>query len=72
MRRTPRYPQSRTAPAVAVALVAAIVGIAIPATVTDLFQSRGQPWSEASSAPAAVASMALAPEASCPRWKALA
>ena len=56
MSRNTRYPPSRTASVVAVALVAAIVGIAIPATVTGLFQSRGTPWTAAAATPAIVAS----------------
>jgi Flp pilus assembly pilin Flp len=33
----PRYPQSRLLPLVAVALIAAFVGIGVPAAVTTLF-----------------------------------
>ncbi|HEY8243069.1 MAG: hypothetical protein ACHQJ7_02940 [Vicinamibacteria bacterium] len=55
MRRQPRYPQSRITSVIAVAFVAAIVGIAIPATVTGLFHGRGLPWSEAAATPALLA-----------------
>jgi len=63
MSRNTRYPQSRAASFIAVAFVAAIVGIAIPASVTGLFQSRGLPWSEAVATPALVASTTRAADA---------
>ena len=63
MSRKSPYLQSRAASVIAVAFVAAIVGIAIPATVTGLFQSRGTPWTAAAATPALVASTDRAADA---------
>jgi hypothetical protein len=63
MSRHTRYTHPRAASFIAVAFVAAIVGIAIPASVTGLFQSRGLPWSEAVATPALVVSTTRAADA---------
>jgi hypothetical protein len=63
MNRPARYTQTRAASLIAVAFVAAIVGIAIPASVTGLFQSRGLPWSETVATPALVVSTTRAADA---------
>ncbi|HEY8245497.1 MAG TPA: hypothetical protein VII68_18670 [Casimicrobiaceae bacterium] len=63
MNRQFRHLPSRAASIVAAALVSSIVGIAIPATVTGMFQSRGLPWTAAAAAPALVASTGHAADA---------